>query len=155
MSRNFLYLIFSAFFLINCSAKNKTGSGEDKEDLMLLERKSLEAEFALDTGYISTLIHQSFVEISEEGTHNKPQYLAAIYSNIEQRLKDSVFVDSFRFENEIVNFYDNTAFVTFVVHTFKKSKGVANQKRTRFFDVWVKEKNDWQLVASQGTPVKE
>ncbi len=126
----------------------------DKEHLLVLETKWLQAEFALDTAYISPLIDESCLGISEEGVHNKREYLSSMFTNISQRIKDSIFVDSFKLENEIVNLYNNTAVITFVVHTYKKIKGVPNEKRTRFYDVWIKDK-DWKIVASQGTPVKE
>ncbi|MEO7306272.1 MAG: nuclear transport factor 2 family protein [Ferruginibacter sp.] len=145
-----------AIFLANCTEHTSyNNSNSNKEDLLLLERNWLQAEFSLDTSYISPMIHDSCLSISEEGIHYKRQYLSGMYTNISQRIKDSIFVDSFKLENEIVHQYDNTAVVTFIVHTFKKSKGIPNEKRTRFFDVWVKSKESWKLVASQGTPVKE
>jgi hypothetical protein len=54
---NFLFLLF-----VSCSqnSSNKKGSEQNsivnaKEELLSLERKWLDAEFALDTAYISTL----------------------------------------------------------------------------------------------------
>jgi len=148
------YLLFLIVILAGCrQKKNASKPVYNKADLLTLERNWLTAEFALDTAFISPLIHDSCIGISEDGIHNKQQFLNGMFENISQRNRDSIFVDSFRLENEIVNIYDNSAVVTFIVHTFRKTKGIPNQKRTRFFDVWLKENKSWKLIASQGTPL--
>ncbi|MEO6405411.1 MAG: nuclear transport factor 2 family protein [Ferruginibacter sp.] len=150
-----LYFLLIIFCNSCNEHQNEDAISSDKDKLIVLEAKCLEAEFALDTAYISPFIDKSCLVISEEGIHNKQEYLISMYSNISQRIKDSIFVDSFKLENEIVNLYHNTAVVTFIVHTYKKTKGIPIEKRTRFYDVWIKDKKDWKMVASQGTPVKE
>lgn len=97
----------------------------------------------------------TFTAISEEGIHNKKQSLQGMYSNSSQRLKDSVFIDSFNLENTVVNIYDNAAVVIFTVHTYKKVKGKPIEKRTRFYDVWINRNGTWQAVSSQGTVIPE
>lgn len=69
--------------------------------LLSLERKWLIAEFALDTAYLSSLMDSTFTSISDEGVHNKQQCLQSMYSNISQRLKDSITIDSFNFETQL------------------------------------------------------
>jgi hypothetical protein len=73
----------------------KQGVSKEKEELLRLECKSLVAEFALDTGFLSSVIEATCISISEEGIHNKQQYLLGMYNNISQRNKDSLFVDFF------------------------------------------------------------
>lgn len=148
-------LLILAIISCNDRSNNSNNSDSTKEYLLSLERNWLKAEFALDTSYISALMSDSCLDISEEGVHSKPQSMLGMHTTISERIKDSIFVDSFRLENEIVNQYDNTAVVTFIVHSFKKNKGIPNEKRTRFFDVWVKSKDRWQLVATQATPIAE
>ncbi len=159
-----IFIALLIFFTIVCTntAQSQTkivavtkNQSEVKKQLLALEYKSLVAEFALDTAFLSSIIDITILEISEEGMHNKQQYLSGMYNNISQRIKDSLFVDSFKLEEAIVNLYGNTAVVTFVVHTYRKTKGVRNERRTRFYDVWINDKRKWKLVATQGTPVKE
>jgi len=127
----------------------------DKKQLLALEYNWLKAEFSLDTAYLATLMDDGFIGITAGGTSGKQEELTDYHRAISQRLKDSIWVDSFRLENSIVNLYGTTAVVTFVVHTFRKDKGVPVQRRTRFYDVWIKRGGKWKAIASQGTKVVE
>lgn len=124
-----------------------------REELLSLERKWLEAEFALDTAYLSTLLDSTFIGISANRISGKQQELNGMYDNISAMRLDSIFLDSLTLEDAVVNIYDNSAVVTFVVHTFKKEKGKPTEKRTRFYDVWINRNGQWKAVSSQGTPV--
>ena len=128
---------------------------ETKEQLLSLERKWLEAEFALDTAYLSTLLDSTFIGISTDHISNKQQNLKVMYDNIGAMRKDSIFLDSMKLEDAIVNVYDNTAVATFVIHTYKKNKGKSVEKWTRFYDVWINRNGNWKAVSSQGTVIKE
>ena len=141
--------------LISCdSNKSNASLTTDKAQLLSLERKWLTAEFALDTTYLSSIIDSSFIDISENGLHNKSQALVSMYQNITQRIKDSILIDSFLIEDPITNVYENSAVVTFVVHTFRSDKGVKSGHKTRFYDVWIKQNNIWKAVSSQGTKIE-
>jgi len=74
-----------------------------------------------------------------------------MYDNIDAMRKDSVFLDSLKLEDTMVNLYKDAAVVSFVVHTYKKDKGKPIEKRTRFYDVWVIRNGEWKAVSSQGT----
>ena len=78
-----------------------------------------------------------------------------MFDNISAMRKDSIFLDSLKLEDPIVNVYDKSAVVTFIVHTYKKEKGGSTEKRTRFYDVWINRNGKWKAVSSQGTPVTE
>ncbi len=123
--------------------------------LLFLERKWLIAEFALDTAFLSSLMDATFISVSDEGIHNKQQCLQSMYSNISQRLKDSIVIDSFNFENPVINIYDNTAVVIFTVHTHGKNKAMITDRKTRFYDVWIKRNNEWKAISSKGSTVEE
>ena len=86
-----------------------------KRDLLSLERKWLDAEFALDTAYISTLIDPSFIDISET-IHNKQQALKGMYNGMDERRKDSLVLDSLKFDAVVVNLYSNTAVFALITH---------------------------------------
>lgn len=131
----------------------KEYANRDKKQLLNLEYNWLKAGFSLDTAYLSTLMDEGFISITANGTATKQEELIDYYKTISQRLRDSIFIDSFKPENSIVNLYGTTAVVTFVVHTFRKDKGVAVERKTRFYDVWIKRNGKWKAVASQGTKV--
>ena len=141
--------------LVSCNSKQSDDSLlRDKTQLLLLEQKWLTAEFALDTAYLSSIIDTSFIDISENGVHHKADALLSMYQNISQRIKDSIWIDSFKVEDAIVNVYQNSAVITFVVHTFRRDKGLKTEHKTRFYDVWTKRNDTWKAVASQGTKIE-
>jgi hypothetical protein len=151
-----------ALLLFACSQpeSNNTNTATEttmqtKEHLLSSERKWLEAEFALDTAFISTLLDSTFFSISAEHISNKQQEITGIYNNISSMRKDSIFFDSLQLEDAIVNLYENMAVVVTVFHTYKKDKGKPIQKRTRFYDVWVNRNGVWKAVSSQGTVLSE
>jgi hypothetical protein len=154
-------LISILFILFACSQSNskKTVDTSDfsndnvKKELLSLERKWLDAEFALDTAYISTLMDSSFIDISPDHTSNKQQALKGMYDNINAMRRDSIFLDSLKFENVNINVYENTAVVALITHSYKKNKGVPVEKRMRFYDVWIKRNGKWKAVSSQGTVI--
>lgn len=156
-----ILLIFLMVVLFGCTetdsnkAKETIHESSDKikEELLSLERKWLEAEFALDTAFISTLIDSSFVGISPNRISNKQNELKGMYDNISAMRTDSIFLDSLKLEDAVVNIYENSAVVTFIVHTYKKDKGKPVEKRTRFYDVWINRNGKWKAVSSQGTTV--
>ena len=156
-----MILLMSVLFGCSQADSHKTNTTdhqsivEIKENLLSLERKWLEAEFVLDTAYISTLIDSTFIGISANRVSSKQEELKGMYDNISAMRKDSVFLDSLKLEDPIVNVYDKSAVVTFMVHTFKKEKGQPTEKRTRFYDVWINRNGIWRAVSSQGTPLTE
>jgi len=155
-------LLLCVLFLSSCSdhdlnipQNSNNSDSEEENELLSLERKWLEAEFALDTGYISALIDSTFISISANGVSNKQDELKGMYNNISAMRRDSVFLDSLKLEDPLVNVYGNTAVVTFIVHTYKREKGKLTEKKTRFYDVWVKRNGAWKAVSAQGTPLTE
>lgn len=152
-------LVFVCSILTNAQETNprltKEYANNDKKQLLTLEYNWLKAEFSLDTAYLATLMDDSFIGITSSGVTNKQQELLDYYNIISQRMRDSIFIDSFRLENAIVNLYGTTAVITFIVHTFRKEKGVAAERKTRFYDVWIKRNGKWKAVASQGTKVTD
>lgn len=157
-------ILFPAFlyFLAGCSpagtdrqaVSKDLSADQTKDSLLLLERKWLEAEFALDTAYISSLLDSTFISISADHISNKQQELKGIYENISAMRKDSIFLDSMKFEEPLVHIYDNTAVTSFIVHTYKKDRGRTTEKRTRFYDVWIKRGEAWKAISSQGTKLE-
>ena len=151
----FLSIALIVFITLSCTNKQSVKDiSSETATLLSLEHKWLEAEFSLDTTYLSSIIDSSFISISDEGVKHKSEDLLSMYTNIKQRQQDSIFIDSFKLENTVVNIHDNTAIVTFIVHSFGKNKTEPRERWTRFYDVWIKRDNKWKAVSSQGTPVQ-
>ena len=151
-------ILFFVLVLTGCAHHNSEekkftpASGDTiKAELLSLEKKWLEAEFNLDTAYIAGLLDPGFIGISADKIGTKQQELKGMYDNISNMRSDSIFLDSLRFEDARVNIYDNSAVVTMIVHTYKKDKRKPVEKRTRFYDVWIKREGGWKAVSSQGT----
>jgi hypothetical protein len=137
--------------LIGCREREVTN--EDRDDLITLERQWLEKEFVLDTAFISSLLDSTFIDVTETGLKNKNEDLLAMYNNIDRSIKKGIVIDSFKLEDNVVNKYSNSAVVTFIVHTYRHSQDTLFERRTRFYDVWVKRGDQWKAVATQGTPI--
>ena len=141
-------------FLVVAQNNKNIVTATIKQQLLLQERLWVEAEFALDTAYISTLMDSTFQSVNSEHILNKQQELDGIFKNIRSMRRDSIFLDSVKLEDASVKIYDNTAVAIFIVHTYKKEKGKPTEKRTRFYDVWINRNGKWLAVASQGTTMK-
>jgi hypothetical protein len=140
--------------LFDCTDK-PSQTLDDKQKLLNLEREWLDKEFELDTAFLSTIMDSTFIGISDSGIKNKQEDLLSMYNNIDQRIKNGIVIDSFRLEDEIVNVYSNSAVVTFIVHTYRHSGDSLIERKTRFYDVWIKREDNWRAVASQGTPISK
>lgn len=154
------YLILSILIAVMaCSpATNPTASTLDKkaetEILKKLEYDALVAEFKLDTASIASILHERFQYIGVQNVTNKQEELEGIYKNISQRLKEGHTVDSFYLDQFKAEIFDNTAIVSFFTVTKGMMKATPYEnKRTRFYDVWVRENGQWKLAAMQATSV--
>lgn len=146
-------LLGLAIALFGCGGLSENEKDE-KKLLLNLEREFLDKEFKLDTAYLSSLIDSTFIDIGASEIKKKKEDLVSIYNNIDQRIKRGIVVDSFKIENEVINVYSNSAVVTFIVHSYRHSSDSLIERRTRFYDVWIKRDNRWKLVASQGTLIQ-
>jgi hypothetical protein len=146
--------VFVLMLLAACAqqqSKHTTASAETKQQLLSLERKWIEAEFALDTAYISNLLDSTFISISANQILTKQQEINSIYASMSAMRKDSIFLDSLVLEDAVVNVYNHTAVVTLITHSYKTDKGRPTEKRMRFYDVWINRDGNWKAVSSQGT----
>src|SRR6185436_9033684 len=159
-----LFLLLLLIVLFGCKQQGSNKSNQVdhassydqvKEELLSLERKWIEAEFALDTAYISTLMHYSFLDISADHLHDKQQALKGMYDNMEAMRQDDIFLDSLKFEDVRLNLFEGTAVLSLITHTYKKEKGKAVEKRMRFYDVWIKDNGKWKALSSQGTVISD
>lgn len=157
-----MFLLLLLFVPFGCtqldsgrSTLNTNSNEEIKTELISLERKWIDAEFALDTAYISTLIDSSFIDISEN-IHNKQQALKGMYEGMIARARDSIILDSLKFEDVVVNLYENSAVIALITHSYSHKKdGEQVEVRMRFYDVWINRNGKWKAVASQGTMINK
>jgi hypothetical protein len=143
-----------SIILFKCSDRTAKAPDE-KRELLNLEYEWLDKEFVLDTAFLSSIMDSTFIGISDDGVKNKQEDLISMYNSIDQRIKKGIVIDSFRLEDEVVNIYSNSAVVTFIVHTYRHNNDTLIERKTRFYDVWVKRGDKWRAVASQGTPVQK
>lgn len=116
-------------FLVVAQNNKNIDMATIEQQLLLQERKWIEAEFALDTAYISTLMDSTFQSVNNEHILNKQQELDSILKNMRSMRRDNVFLDLVKLEDASVEFYDNTAVAIFIIHTYKKEKGKATVVR--------------------------
>jgi len=159
MIRFFPVAVIFIGWLTSCEAakKGETASGnrgKDAEAIKKLERDWLTAEFRLDTAAIAPMMDDAFVSVNITGIANKQQELDGMYQHISQRIKENHLVDSLYLDEMRIKLYGNAAVVTFVTVTRGRIKDIPFQnRRTRFYDVWIKRKGKWKAVSSQGTPL--
>ena len=126
----------------------------DKETLERLEYQWLLAEFRLDTATIASMMDKKFIAVGITGLSGKQEELVGIYRNMEQRKENEHIVDSLYLEDFNVQQHGNTAIVTFFSITKGRIQGRPFQNRkTRMYDVWIKNKGQWKAISSQVTPV--
>jgi hypothetical protein len=150
------YLLCIAFLLIiGCATIKKSFDPvTESEVLRKLEYNAIDAEFKLDTAAIAAIMDDRFISINANSITSKKEELASMYSNISGRLKEGHFVDSFYLDQFRVDFFDNTAVVTFYIVSRGRIKEVPFvNRRTRFYDVWIKSANGWKVISIQATPV--
>jgi hypothetical protein len=152
LQKQFIALISLSFFSLT-GITQKQALESEKVALIKLENNWLKAEFALDTSYISNLMDERFMGISVDVIHNKKESLLDMYIVIAQRNKDSIYIDSFKLEDIYITIHENTAVVRFVVHTYRKEKRIASERKTMFYDVWIKKNKKWKAISSQGTRI--
>ena len=102
------------------------------------------------------MLDDSFAAVDGLSVANKQEELKSLYDNIHEREAKGHSVDSFYLTDIRIQFYEESAVVTFLVVT----RGRINDKpfrdrKTRLYDVWVRRNGTWKAVASQSTRVDE
>jgi len=145
------------FCFLSCVSPKKLSLStlnNETEIIKALEYKALIAEFKLDTAAISGMMDDNFISVGLAGINNKHWELQGIYRNVSQMRKEDHIIDSLYLDDFQVQLYDKTAIATFFTVTKGRIKGIPfENRRWRWYDVWIKKKNQWKLVSSQGTPL--
>ena len=96
----------------------------------------------------------SFIELARDKIKNKHEVLKTIHADNIANANNKIVRDSFVLEDPVVHVYDKTAVVTFIMHTYNKKDQIPFERRTRFYDVWVKRDNKWMAITWQGSAVE-
>jgi hypothetical protein len=132
-------------------SQNKS-SKADIEKLTKLEYDWIVAEFKLDTVLLSSILDESFISIDVAGILDKQQELKEVYGSVIEMRKSEHFIDSLYLDSVHIQLYKKCAVVTFIAVTKGRIKNVPFQnRRTRFYDVWIKKDGNWKAVSSQVT----
>ena len=137
--------------LCSCNDDN-TDNLSESQQLFALERQAIHREFQNDTSYLSSIMDSTFIELSKGKIKNKHDVLRTIYKDNVANQQNQIKRDSFLLKDSVIHLYGNTAVITFIMQTFNKKGYSSFTTRTRFYDVWVKRKNDWKAIAWQGSP---
>ena len=155
-SRKIEPFVFFGFLIcfLSCNVNPSDYSSEAKK-LLDLEKEAIEREFQNDTTFLSSLMDSTFIELSKGKIKNKHEVLKTIFQNNLVNIRENILLDSFRLEEPVVHLYEKAAVVTFIMHTFRKKENIPFERRTRFYDVWVKRNNQWKAVTWQASSVDE
>ena len=147
--------ILSMSFLTFCfqACQDHTPADTTAKELMDLEMLAITREFQNDTAFLSSLMDSTFIELNNGMIRNKHDVLRTIYQDNIDRIKESIVRDSFKLEEPVVHVYGDAAVVSFIIHTYNKKTDSTFERKTRFYDVWVKRGKNWKAVTWQGTPV--
>jgi hypothetical protein len=151
-------VLLSALYLFSCNTSKHPATSNPEPGLSQLlfdlEYKAIDAEFRLDTGSIAAIMDEGFISINEKEVTTKHEELLGMYDNISKRLKDNHVIDSFYLDQFRVDQFGNTAVVTFFIVTRGQMQNMPfENRRTRFYDVWIKRNGKWKIVSMQATRI--
>lgn len=151
--QNLLLRAVGAFICLSGCNLKTTSSPDEINKLLNLEKEAIEKEFQNDTTFLSSIMDSTFIELSGDKIKNKHEVLKTIFEDNVHKLKNKISLDSFRLEEPIVHVYGNASVVTFILHTFRKKEDSLFERRTRFYDVWIKRGSEWKAVTWQASPL--
>ncbi|MFT3679075.1 MAG: nuclear transport factor 2 family protein [Ferruginibacter sp.] len=176
MRKHYFFICLIFFFLLSSSAitaqsqlvaqveqvetapplvSEEEHSNKEKNHILSLEQQWLEAEMKSDTMFIGNLLDSAYMGISEYGIYTRQEEIANLLASMEDRKKNNIRIDTFEIQDCIVNLYNNTAVVTFIMLSLRNENGIMVERKSRYYDVWMKKHGKWRAVSSQGSVVKE
>jgi len=120
---------------------------EEGEALMRIEKEMLDALLKGDSSPFERYLGKGFVFTGTDGTvEDKAQFIADIKSG-------NLKLQSGTLDDAKVNVYGGAAIVNYASVDKGTYKGMDISGNTRWTDVFIKQKGQWQLVATHGTSV--
>ena len=143
MTRIAVLCVLSACLL---PAQSKSSGAE--QDIMRIEQEMLAAVLKGDTGPSERYLGNSYVFTGPDGSSiGKAQ-------SIEDLKSGSLKLQAASLDNSKVQVYGDTAIVTFSSNDKGTYKGKDISGKTRWTDVFVKQKGRWMMVATHGSTVQ-
>lgn len=142
-------LVFAGILTAICvcgfsQAKDKASSGAE-EAVMRIERELLAALLKGDASANERYLADTYVYTGPDGSvENKAQAIANLKSG-------DLKLQSASLDDAKVHIYGDTAIVTYNSLDKGTFKGKDISGKTRWMDVFVKQKGSWRVVATQGT----
>jgi ketosteroid isomerase-like protein len=141
--RTVVLCVFSACLL---GAQNKSSGAE--QDIMRIEQEMLAAVLKGDTGPSERYLAENYVFTGPDGlSMGKAQSIQDLKSG-------SLKLQAASLDNSRVQLYGDTAIVTYSSNDKGTYKGKDISGKTRWTDVFVKQKGRWTIVASHGSMVR-
>lgn len=126
---------------------NSVGQPHNQEELRQIENQWKEALLNQDTNVLKQILADDVVITTSNGViESKSEFEADIKS-------DARKYQSLAFEDVKVSIYGNTAVVTGRAIVSDRSFGQESNHPGRFTRVYVKEQDQWKMVASQSTEI--
>jgi len=150
MWKNNTIIVLVLIEFLSCN-DNSSNTQREALNLLSLEREAIQREFQNDTAFLSSVMDTTFIELSKDRIKNKHEVLKTIFQNNINKSENKILNDSFHLENPVVHLYDNTAVVTFIMRTYNHNNDSTFERRTRFYDVWVKRGDQWKALTWQAS----
>ena len=143
MTRTVVLFVLSACLL---AAQNKGSAAE--QDIMRIEKEMLAALLKGDTSSSERYLADKYVFTGPDGlSMGKAQ-------SIEDLKSGNLKLQAASLDDPKVQVYGDTAIVTYSSNDKGTYKGKDISGKTRWTDVFVKQKGRWMIVASHGSPVQ-
>ena len=119
----------------------------DEKQILKLEDDWARALKTKDRQLLETIVARNFTFIEPDGTvKNRNEYLA-------DRSSDIADIESFELADLKVSVFENCALTSGVSKITERRQGKRYRFSLRWKELWLKDDGNWQVVASQATPV--
>jgi ketosteroid isomerase-like protein len=137
-------LVVFTFVMVSVYAQQPLS---DEKQILKLEDDWARALKTKDRQLLDAIVAPNFTFIEPDGTvKNRDEYLA-------DRSSDIANIESFELTDLKVNVFENCALASGVSKITEGRQGKRYGFSLRWKELWLKDKGNWQVVASQATPV--
>ena len=137
-------LVVSTFVMASVYAQQPLS---DEKQILKLEDDWARALKTKDRQILDALVASNFTFIEPDGTvKDRDEYLA-------DRSSDIAAIDSFELADLKVSVFKNCALASGLSKITERRQGKRYRFSLRWKEMWLKDNGNWQVVASQATPV--
>jgi ketosteroid isomerase-like protein len=143
-----VFVIVSVLLLVSASAARPVRASTDVEFISFLEEAWVNAILTKDVKVLDRVLADDFIGVSPNGApYSKKEAIADIRSGF-------YAVESMELQDLKVHITGDVAIVTYYQNEKSKFGNEDSTGHYIFTDVWVNRGDDWQVIASHGTPVE-